>query len=320
MKITVGSIGLGHIGRHHLEALKQLADFEVAAVCDKNSQLAKLAPTGVKFYQNHSELLKNSLIETVIIATPNHTHLMLVEEVLNSGKNAILEKPAVSNEMELKQLNLLTKQYTHQHVYYAFHAAQARDVCFFKEYYSNHKKELGDIIGFASNFYDPYFDINGRLLKQAQGLQNPWIDSGVNALSVLGQFIDIPNIKPLQVTVDRIKNNVSAVLIHYQFENTKKKIGYGHLHTSWATGKNHKQTRLFFTKTSDFVTMDHSLEKVFLTTDNKTRVLKNLTTKNERLTNHYLGVFSDYLHCYVKKSFNGLESKKIHQKLFSITV
>lgn len=97
MKLRLGFIGVGAMGRSHVELfLKQGGDrVEVAAVCDRSDEnLARtlqLAPSAQAF-KVESELIRSD-IDAVVVSTPNFTHLPLAREIVAAGKHLFLEKP-----------------------------------------------------------------------------------------------------------------------------------------------------------------------------------------------------------------------------------
>jgi predicted dehydrogenase len=319
--INVGILGLGHIGKYHIEALNNIPELSLVAACDLDPALACLVPAGVHFYRHPEELLNQTGVETVIIATPNHTHYDLADLALDHGKNIILEKPATSSMEELQALEKRRAQST-QHIYYAFHAAKAFDVSWFTQYYNSSAvlERLGPVTGFACHFYDPYIEA-GNLKAEARSLGNSWIDSGVNALSVLAEWFDLSEFVPLSATFTPFSDTLRRVqaCVQYQFPvGTAKVGGLGTINTNWALGLNRKETWLSFGLSGHLVKVDHSRQHI-LETGPKGQVirLQDFSTHGPRLLNHYLGVFRDYVISVRRNLFNTTQSLAIHQLLLT---
>ena len=321
MSIKIGIIGLGHIGNYHIKALEEFPELELAAVCDTNPQLKKIIPRQVVFYGKVENLFRDKNIETVIIATPNITHFDLGCKSLNFGKNVIMEKPAGTSFKEFKKLDSKFKKQKKNHIYYAFHAAKAPEVLWFKKYYEKNKKSLGPITSFMSNFYDPYFE-KGKIKKEARGLQNCWIDSGVNALSVLSEITDLELFKRERFSTTVLKKPVNAVVqatAYFSFPvHGNDSSGTGSIDTNWSLGKNLKRTVLNFAFSGKSVELDHSQQKVILKNKKGTeKTVFDFSSKGNRLYNHYLEIFKDYLMCVHLNFFNSGQASKIYKILFT---
>jgi|SaaInlStandDraft_5_1057022.scaffolds.fasta_scaffold27201_2 predicted dehydrogenase len=108
-------IGVGSIGKRHLEILKKL---KKPTICiDKNTEINKKYnptqyPNIVGFYKNINHAKIKNLSEkksfTIIISTLGPTHFPLLEQLSSIGfKNFIIEKPivtSISNSYEFKKL------------------------------------------------------------------------------------------------------------------------------------------------------------------------------------------------------------------------
>lgn len=78
--------------KHALEALK--GRIELAAVCDLNPEVLQLwgrEHPGVKTYANYDELLDDSNIDAVLLATPMFVHAKQTVQALRAGKHVLSE-------------------------------------------------------------------------------------------------------------------------------------------------------------------------------------------------------------------------------------
>jgi predicted dehydrogenase len=315
--IKVGIIGLGHIGEVHIAALERSTRYETILVCDKNPLLAEITPK-VPFTTDLSEVTGHPQIDTVIVATPNHTHFEIALEVVRRGKNLIIEKPATASFEELITLEESAKKHGVS-VFYAFHSALALDVQWFKQFLKGPGAYLGEISSFQCNFYDPYID-NHKVEQHAIGLENSWRDSGVNALSVLNEFLDLDQFVPTDIyqtpfSHDEIKT--SQGLVQFTFQNVTGAGGCGQIDTNWSLGLNKKQTRFGFSESGCTVLLNHSEQRVLIrNADGIVRKAADFASRGPRLLNHYLGVFEQYRDRLGIMEFNNLDSLKIHKLLF----
>lgn len=102
--ITIALIGAGRIGKMHADYLRAHSRFRLAAVCDKNMQLAKVAAAdddGIVITDNADVVLADDNIDAVLIASPNNTHCDYIERA--KGKAVLCEKPVAESAARAKQ-------------------------------------------------------------------------------------------------------------------------------------------------------------------------------------------------------------------------
>ncbi len=95
-KVKVGIIGVGQIGKHHIENYKKIEGVEIVAVADINEEEAKRVASlyGIPYvYKNFRDLLKHEEIEAVDVCLHNNFHMPVTVEALKAGKNVYCEKP-----------------------------------------------------------------------------------------------------------------------------------------------------------------------------------------------------------------------------------
>ena len=98
--------------------------------------------------------------------------------------------------------------------------------------------------------------------------------------------------------------------------NTNNKIYYGQINTNWSLNINSKTTHLFF-KNGKYIILDHSKQQVILNEGRTQKILVDYSTSDERLNNHYIGVFKDFYNKIENKKSNLKLSLKLHQLLFN---
>jgi UDP-N-acetylglucosamine 3-dehydrogenase len=111
-KFRLGIIGLGYIGKIHMQHGLKLANANVEAVADLSKRALKNArDAGVnKAFSNYEQLLKDPEIDAVIIALPTHLHLQCVRRAAEERKHIFLEKPIARNIQEAREIILAAQR------------------------------------------------------------------------------------------------------------------------------------------------------------------------------------------------------------------
>lgn len=92
--IRAGIVGLGRAGRYHLERLSLRDDFRVVALLDTDpTALRNCDEFDSRQHADWKSFLSDAEIETVLIATPPTEHFQQAIEVLQSGRDALVETP-----------------------------------------------------------------------------------------------------------------------------------------------------------------------------------------------------------------------------------
>ncbi len=152
-----GIIGFGFMGHEHLNMLNRFPeDIEVTCVCDTNPEQLKDTPEGIRQYDNADDLLANEELDTVIIATPNPSHIDMVRKATAAGVNIICEKPAAMSVPEFDEMVRITKD---AGLIFTIHHQRRFDSDFaiMKEVYDKHM--CGDVYIIKSQLYG----VNGNM-------------------------------------------------------------------------------------------------------------------------------------------------------------
>jgi len=114
--IKYGVIGTGAMGQEHIQNINLIENAEVVAVCDTNegsrNQAKSIVPESTKFYNDLSELISKNIADAYIIATPNFTHINVLEQILKTNKHLLIEKPLCTTTEDCKKFELLSKDYS----------------------------------------------------------------------------------------------------------------------------------------------------------------------------------------------------------------
>jgi UDP-N-acetyl-2-amino-2-deoxyglucuronate dehydrogenase len=105
-KIRFGIVGLGHIGKRHLEIIRCNQDAEIVACCDLLAlEELGLSIPGIPFYRNYDEMLLNHKeMDVVNVCVPNGLHAKMSISALNLGYHVVCEKPMALSKSEAEQM------------------------------------------------------------------------------------------------------------------------------------------------------------------------------------------------------------------------
>jgi predicted dehydrogenase len=102
-----GIVGVGKIGRAHIEALRQIGCAEVGAIVVRDAdRAARLADElGVPaFYTDYRDLLADPAVNVVHDCTPNLEHFRINRGAVLAGKAVLSEKPLTTDSRESAEL------------------------------------------------------------------------------------------------------------------------------------------------------------------------------------------------------------------------
>ena len=102
--LNVGLIGLGKMGKYHLNLYGDIKDVKLVGICDANAEVVnELAEkTGVKGYTDYKEMFP--YVDAITIAAPTRFHYEIAKECLLAGKHLLVEKPITTNYDQAKEL------------------------------------------------------------------------------------------------------------------------------------------------------------------------------------------------------------------------
>ena len=98
-KLRIAVIGLGWFGEIHCDAISAVPELQLAGLCTRTP--SRLKALGHKYnvsalYTDYKELLEDSTIDVVSIATQWDEHVEPALAALAAGKHVLLEKPMAS--------------------------------------------------------------------------------------------------------------------------------------------------------------------------------------------------------------------------------
>jgi len=112
MQPNAAIIGLGFVGRAHLEALRRLG-VPIQGVLGSSPERGKAARDLLglaRAYDSLEELAADHSVQVVHLCTPNHLHFQEASQLLRAGKHVLCEKPLALDPRESATLVSLLKE------------------------------------------------------------------------------------------------------------------------------------------------------------------------------------------------------------------
>lgn len=111
--INIAIIGCGYWGPNLIRVLHQLGGCQVKTICDLDSTkldgMRRMYPSA-HTSMNYREIVSDTEVDAVVIATPIHTHFSLSREFLMAGKHVLVEKPITRTSDEAQELISLAQK------------------------------------------------------------------------------------------------------------------------------------------------------------------------------------------------------------------
>lgn len=102
---VIAIVGFGGMGSQHGKILSGINRVKVAGIYDILETRQQFAiDKGFYVYKSYEEILQDSNVNTVLIATPNDSHRDIAIAALKAGKHVICEKPVTLNSRQLEEI------------------------------------------------------------------------------------------------------------------------------------------------------------------------------------------------------------------------
>lgn len=281
--MNVAIVGLGHAFSKQFKALKETDGINTIELCDKE-------PIKIKKYNcKDNYLLLNA--NNVVVATSPTYHLEIIENLLLNKKKVISEKPVVIN---LEELEKLKKVITKENYYNSLHFSFGLEIEYFIK---NINIKPNKIYCYINDNYVK----DGHIKKEQIGLCGSYLDEVINPLSAICRMFSY-NVKFIS---NKKKKYHGDKFDYYSLSNFVVEDIPVQIEVLWNDKQSKKYIDLYYDE--KIIRLDSMNQKVIELTDNK--VL--FRAKKDRMTNHYIGVFNDYL----EKGSNLEISIKLHEEL-----
>ena len=106
MSVRLGVLGAGIIAKSFMEAAPDVADLEVAVICDVAVDAARALaePHQIDWVTDYRSVLQDDSIQAVYIALPHHLHEEATIAAAEAGKHILLEKPMANSLQEADRM------------------------------------------------------------------------------------------------------------------------------------------------------------------------------------------------------------------------
>lgn len=280
--------GLGEVAQTHLKALAQTPGGAVVAGVDT-------APKPGVTFRGHPvpvyETLRDASTrhepDIVVIATPTHTHADVCAEAADRFPTAglLVEKPAADTLPSARRV--LEDIGSRQPVEVAYHMAFSPEVAWGVQVTQANEAELSVPTAAEARFADAYQD---DFETASSTLGNSWIDSGINALSILSRFTGPVSRSSLR----RIgQPPLSVFEAHIACRAGRSQLDALIL-TSWHVTDPAKTTRIRYSSGAELV-MDHTAVAGHLIQDKRVTAVFGSDRTIPRRERHYLALYKWWL-------------------------
>ena len=185
--INFAVIGLGHIGKRHMEMIKRNPETQVVAICDikPKEELELTDSDNIPFFDSIDALLNSGIdIDVVNICTPNGYHAQYAIKALENGHHVVLEKPIALRKRDAEQVVYKSLEMS-KHVFCVMQNRYSPPSVWLKEIVS--QKLLGKIYMVQLNCY---WNRDDRYYKPGNWHGTQELDGGT-LFTQFSHFIDI---------------------------------------------------------------------------------------------------------------------------------
>ena len=108
--LKIGVLGAGHLGKIHINCIKQIENFDLVGFYDPAEEMALQveAEMGVKCFKSIDSLIDS--VDVVDIVTPTIRHFECAAKALQKRKHVFIEKPIVATPAEANALKKLADE------------------------------------------------------------------------------------------------------------------------------------------------------------------------------------------------------------------
>ncbi len=184
-KIKFAVVGLGHIGKRHIEMIKRNPNAELVALCDTLPPEETLVNEDVPYFTHINQLLQGNIdIDVMNICVPNGLHADFALKALDTSSHVVIEKPMALSKHDCEKIIFKSFEAS-RHVFCVMQNRYSPPSVWLKQIINN--EILGEIYMVQLNCY---WNRDERYYKKGNwhGTQN--LDGGT-LFTQFSHFIDV---------------------------------------------------------------------------------------------------------------------------------
>ena len=215
------------------------------------------------------ELLERADADVIVVSTPTPTHYDVCRSVIERGgpRTILVEKPIATTSEDVREL-LHAATRADVELKGIYHAAYAPEVEWALE---NLGEKLTDVVRIDAEFRDPHLS--------AATFGDSWLDSGINALSILARFVTIERGEVVASATDTFEATFAG---HSGGREIPIRVV-----TSWNASEPSKVTR-FHLRNGGSVVLDHQAMAARCLPETGAPIAWESDSPLPRLTQHYV--------------------------------
>lgn len=214
--IRVGLVGFGMAGRvFHAPLISSVDGLELAAVVERSSDKAAERYPGITTFRSVEELLADTSIRLVVVATPNSTHFAIAMQALEAAKNVVVDKPVALTASEVAQLGELAGGIG-LHLFPFHNRRFDSDFQTIKKVIDEHL--LGRLVHFESNFDRWRPGLSSRAWKEEGDQGGVLLDLGTHVVDEALMLFGLPSSLGAEISRERDgdgANDSFTIRLHY---------------------------------------------------------------------------------------------------------
>lgn len=210
-KIRLGIVGLGGIAQIiHLPILSKMSGVEITAVCDNDARKCKRIASkyGIKkSFTDVTDMIDGCPdLHAVIVATQTNVHRQIAIEIIEAGKDILIEKPIARNHKEAREIVDCAKK-NKRKVMVAMNNRFRNDMMMQRTF--SKAKEIGDIFYVKTGWVKPQSSNQKWILEKEKAGGGVFLDNGIAMLDLGMWLLNFPEVK--SVTASNYYHNTKAV-------------------------------------------------------------------------------------------------------------
>jgi predicted dehydrogenase len=303
-------VGIGMAGAVHVKALEDLPGVALVAGVDTDPRALTFRGVQKPIYPSLFDATSQRCItpDIVVVATPTSTHTKICGEIAEYYQDAsiLVEKPAADNLGDARRI--VCGIGGKQPVTVAYHMAFSPVVEWGLREVTAREDQIGTPVSVEAWCADPY---QAELACARERLGNSWIDSGINALSVIERFV-----RPVERTSLRPIGSLSQSIFEGTFAcDAGGKLIPASIMTSWYSTAPSRWTKIVYSSGAELV-MDHNAVAGYIRQNGEAAAVFGSDGFTPRREAHYKALYRSWL-VNQEDIFSADTSMRLHELLLA---